>query len=137
MAASKTLVFLKLSVLVGGPLCVVLGLVGTGIYLGDAHRDTVLSVEAALLGKPAPGASSADAVDEGRLRLPRGVELDPVDGARLVGMLSVQGEEWMRQQLDDGARWMREVGGQLRDQAGGGLSLDEAGLFGDSVKGLW
>ena len=50
MARPKTVIFLKLSLLLGLPLLVLMSLLGVGIYLGDRHRDTVLSVESVLLG---------------------------------------------------------------------------------------
>ena len=66
MARPKTVIFLKLSLLLGLPLLVLMSLLGVGIYLGDRHRDTVLSVESVLLGHEvrAKGSSPSGETDD-------------------------------------------------------------------------
>jgi len=65
MSGSKSLIFVKLGVLVGGPVTIILGLLGTGIYFGDAHRDTVLNVESFVLGRDVRNGETGAATEDG------------------------------------------------------------------------
>ena len=89
MSGSKSLIFLKLGVLVGVPVAITLGLLGLGIYLGDAHRDTVLQVESFVLGREVvPEGADAEGADAESALEPTGgpVETGPaLDGATAAG----------------------------------------------------
>ncbi len=91
MSDSKSLIFLKLGVLVGGPLAIMLGLLGVGIYLGDAHRDTVLQVESFVLGREVgPEGGDGDGAIE-----PTGgpAEIDPAVGDAARAGATMGGED--------------------------------------------
>jgi hypothetical protein len=80
------------------------------------------------------GAPFSEATKDGRLRLPGGIELDPVDGAKLIGVLSLQGEAWLQEQRDHGAQWLNNAEEAFRRQRD---SRPAPALFGDSIKDLW